>query len=119
MVKQFLKSNICGSQNLPKLYLNSFSKVQWYFYKAQNGIPLENTEIDEYLESWVSLQNVCVLNDNNTLQLNFPTLPDVFDKDLQEMVSRSGEDISHYPEVKGFRLQENFLLILLNLQSSR
>ena len=28
--------------------------------------------------------------------------------DLEELVSNSGEDISHYPEVEGFKLQENF-----------
>ena len=99
------KNNISSSQIMPKLYLSSFSKEQWYFYIAQNSIQLENTEIEEYLESWVNEQSVCVLNDDNTLQLNFPTLPDVFSKDL---VSSSGADVSHYPEGKGFKLQEKF-----------
>ena len=41
-----LKNNICSSQIMPKLYLSGFSNAQWYFYIAQNNIPLENSEIN-------------------------------------------------------------------------
>lgn len=107
-VESYVRENLISPGSLPAQFLRSLKRCEEYFWMAFTNDTLQSDgDIEEFNSSWVGLHRVCYLEDK-VIKLNFPTLPRILRADLRNLVNEGSIDISVYPQVKGFMMEELF-----------
>lgn len=85
--------------------------TEYYFYASLNRLSLHNDSLCEFMYSWVFLQNICfIIQQDHTsyrVSVNFPTLLQILHDDWKELFG-SEMNVSYNPVVKGYMLEEWF-----------
>lgn len=115
-VTAFVKANLIVSSQLPKLFLVSLEHTDKYFWIASNDHPID--DLMEFENSWVAAQGVCYYSAaDGRIKINFPTITKYLKEDIRSLVDRHTINISQYPQVKGYIMEEVIFYHLANHKS--
>jgi len=88
---------------------NELKKSVKWLYEVENQISLSQKEKCDFLESWLSIQGICsIAEEDNVLNCNFPGVARLLLDELAKM--RQDNRLPSNPIVNGYIFEENFFV---------
>ena len=108
----FITRNLKISNTLPEDFVRLLKRSEEYFWMASNDHTLQNdAAVVEFNSSWAAKHKICYLQ-GIAVRINFPRLPAILKADVRALVRDNRIDISAFPQIQDYMVEEIFLTML-------